>query len=301
MCLCDHGGEPCLGIIDTGSDVTIVGSDLFKKIATVSRLKKRDFKQPDKTPVTYNQQPFELHGRMDLNITFREKTMVTPVYIKMNAHDQLLLCEGVCRQLEIVRYHPDVDEVNGQKKGSSPAARVRLVQSFSLRPYQSAIVPVEAPGVRGIHLLDSYQWGDSPLCMQESILEFVQDGASSVLVTNPTGQTCRVKRGMELGTVTPALLQEQQQPSPLLGDNSEPQRADEYLHVARVYSSERAELRQECLRSCLWRILNTRWCMRKTSSSACCRIVMIPSAWRKMREVRLTLFNLSLTLQVVSH
>ena len=29
---------------------------------------------------------------------------------------------------------------------------------------------------------------------------------------------------------------------------SQPQRADEYLHVARVYSSEQAELRQECLR-----------------------------------------------------
>ena len=112
-------GEPCLGIVDTESDITIVGGDLFKKIAAVLRLKKRDFKQPDKTPVTYNQQPFELHGRMNLNITFGEKTMVTPVYIKMDAHNQLLLSEGVCRQLEIMRYHPDVDKVNGQKKGSS--------------------------------------------------------------------------------------------------------------------------------------------------------------------------------------
>ena len=55
-------GEPCLRIIDTGSDTTIVGGDLFKKIAAVSRLKKRDFRQPDKTPVTYNQQAFELRG-----------------------------------------------------------------------------------------------------------------------------------------------------------------------------------------------------------------------------------------------
>ena len=41
--------------------------------------------------------------------------MVTPVYVKMDAHDQLLLSEGVCLQLDIVQYHPEVDEVNSQK------------------------------------------------------------------------------------------------------------------------------------------------------------------------------------------
>ena len=87
-------GKPCLGIIDISSDITTVGGDLFKKIATVSRLK-RDFRQPDKTLVAYNQQPFQLHGLMDLDITFGEKTIVTPVYIKMNAHNQLLLSVGV--------------------------------------------------------------------------------------------------------------------------------------------------------------------------------------------------------------
>ena len=34
--------------------------------------------------------------------------MRTPVYIKMDAPEQLLLAEGVCRQLKIITYHPDV-------------------------------------------------------------------------------------------------------------------------------------------------------------------------------------------------
>ena len=34
--------------------------------------------------------------------------MVTPIYIKMDAPDQLLLSEGVCRQLGIVGYHESV-------------------------------------------------------------------------------------------------------------------------------------------------------------------------------------------------
>ena len=146
-------GVSCLGIIDTGSHITIIGGDLFKKTEAVARLKKRNFKQPDKAPVAYNQQPFKLHGRMDLNVAFGERTMVTPIYIKMDAHDQLLLSEGVCRQLEIIRYHPEVDEVNGLKKPEPPTVRVQFVRSFLLRPHQIAIVPVRANGVRSTHVL----------------------------------------------------------------------------------------------------------------------------------------------------
>ena len=45
---------------------------------------------------------------MDLDISFGDATMRTPVYIKMDAADQLLLSEGVCRQLGIVTYHDEV-------------------------------------------------------------------------------------------------------------------------------------------------------------------------------------------------
>ena len=54
---------------------------------------------------------------MDLDITFDGKTMCTPVYIKMDAQDQLLLAEGVCRQLGIVSYHPEVETWRGGSKG----------------------------------------------------------------------------------------------------------------------------------------------------------------------------------------
>ena len=34
--------------------------------------------------------------------------MVTPIYIRMDFEEPLLLAEGVYRQLQIVMYHPDV-------------------------------------------------------------------------------------------------------------------------------------------------------------------------------------------------
>ena len=55
----------------------------------------KDFKPPDRTPHNYDQQPFHV-GRMDLDISFLEKIMKTPVYVKMDDHEQLLLPEGVC-------------------------------------------------------------------------------------------------------------------------------------------------------------------------------------------------------------
>lgn len=90
----DLHGVPARGIVDSGADVTIINGDLFQRVATVAHLKKSAFKKPDRIPVTYDQKPFTLDGRMDLDIAFDGKTMRTAVYIKMDSRDPLLLSEG---------------------------------------------------------------------------------------------------------------------------------------------------------------------------------------------------------------
>ena len=121
-------GVPAYGVLDSGADITIIGSTLFQKVAAAARLKKRDLKKPDKTPHNYDQTPFSLDGQIDLDIAFNGKTMCTPVYINVDAHEQLLLSEGVCRQLGILSYHPAVvpwrgGKKQGQKPASSPVDR----------------------------------------------------------------------------------------------------------------------------------------------------------------------------------
>ena len=116
-------GVPAYGLIDSGADITIIGGLLFKRVATIARLKRRNFKPADKVPRTYDQQPFRLDGRMDLDITFGDRKITTPIYIKMDAHDQLLLSEGVCRQLGILHYHPDVETWRGDRRKSKQPAR----------------------------------------------------------------------------------------------------------------------------------------------------------------------------------
>ena len=78
------------GVLDTGADITIIGSTLFKKVAAVAKVKKKNFKKADKIPHTYDQKPFTLDGRMDLDIAFGDKTILTAVYMKMYATEQLL-------------------------------------------------------------------------------------------------------------------------------------------------------------------------------------------------------------------
>ena len=78
-------GVPTEGVVDTGADITIIGGDLFKRVAAVARLKKRDLKEPDRVPKTYDQRPFALDGRMELDISFGDTTVRTPVYIKMDS------------------------------------------------------------------------------------------------------------------------------------------------------------------------------------------------------------------------
>ena len=59
---------------------------------------------------TCDQKPMTLDVCIDLRITltFGEKNIVTTVYIKLIAPDQLLLSEVACHLLGFVNYHPAV-------------------------------------------------------------------------------------------------------------------------------------------------------------------------------------------------
>ena len=153
------------GVVDTGSDLTIMGKEAFKKVATVAKLKKRDFHPADKKAHSYDGKPISLDGWLQLDLMFGEYSMSTPVYVKMDADDPLLLSEGVCRQLRIVTYHPSVqerqrpegtalpktDEVSQSKtdeedRAKVPTVRVKLLNSACLLPNQCTPVQVVVEG-----------------------------------------------------------------------------------------------------------------------------------------------------------
>ena len=206
-------GFPVEGIIDSGADITIVNGDLFKKIAASARLKKKNFKPADKCPRTYNRQVFTLDGRMDLDITFGDRTMVTPVYIKMDAQDPLLLSEGVCRQLGILTYHPDVlhrgrnavkPTVASSESSDAvvPMVRVRLLQAVKLPPQHcgqfEARLEAMLEGEGALLLESSPELEGSGVWAQESLIE-PRSGTVQVVLSNPTGFTQSLEKNDVVG------------------------------------------------------------------------------------------------------
>ncbi len=158
---------------------------------------------------------------MDLDITFKGKTMCTPVYIKMDAHEQLLLSEGTCHQLGIIRYDPSVQTWRGgrrrkqpaQKPGSAriPTVRVRLVHTTRLSPRQIVVVQAQvlhpSKGKGRLFLEPKHQWESSTgLEVDSAYIEPDKRGHFSIVITNPTGHTQKIQRGTILGTATGVTL-----------------------------------------------------------------------------------------------
>ena len=84
----------------------------------------------------------------------------------MDAVDQLLLAEGVCRQLGIVSYHADVQNWEGRSKqgenhldhhGAIPLVLVNMLKSVCVLPHQSVLGTIK---------LDSEFKASAPLLLE---------------------------------------------------------------------------------------------------------------------------------------
>ena len=194
------------------------------------KLRKRDLKPADKTPRTYDQKTFRLDGRLNLDITFQERTMKTPVYVKMDAKEQLLLSEGGCRQLGIVRYHEQVSPGDNQESVCIPMVRVHLVQTVTLRPDESLMAEVRLVGEgvgggrqefrdctadRNLMLLESGEELGMKIGARitASLVKPSADGVTQVLICNSHSVTHRIPEGTEVGQAALVEIVEPEEPT----------------------------------------------------------------------------------------
>ena len=87
---------------------------------------------------------------MDLNISFGDKIMQTAVYIKMSAHDQLLLSKGVWRELEIISYHPDVRAAKTRKSPPFGTKQRGSKQDALLSPSKEGLAQLVTSNLSGL-------------------------------------------------------------------------------------------------------------------------------------------------------
>ena len=161
-------------------------------------------------PHTYDQKTFVLHGYLNLDIAFGDKTRV---YIKMDAHDELLLSEGVFRQLGIISYHPDVNakgcpQPKQEHSASVPTIRVRLLQSVRVPAGRSAIVPVQVEGGKSTMLLENDPAVEESigLRVEDVLLQPSEEGVAHLKLSNYTGFSGILREGTVVGEAVEATL-----------------------------------------------------------------------------------------------
>ena len=73
------------GLLDTDADISIMGPELFKKVAAITGIKKKQFKLrvADNLPNAYEHCTFHLDGWLDLDVTFVDKTMHAAIYLSL--------------------------------------------------------------------------------------------------------------------------------------------------------------------------------------------------------------------------
>ena len=151
--------------------------------------------------------------------------MRTPVYI----NEQLLLSEGMCRQLGIVTNHPEVQTWRGGckqlrsptakeqpgKQATVPTARVGLVKSF---PGKSTVVEVQTQHYPSKQpLLMECARAKEALSLQSRPSE---EGRAGLVISNPSSYTQEVVPAMIVGLLTKQV----QRASTLRGCTAPPKR-----------------------------------------------------------------------------
>ena len=112
---------------------------------------------------------------LSLVITFDQRVIRTPVYIKMDVHDDLLLSEGLCWQLRIITYHPKESAANADgDECIVKSVRVNLIASVRIPPCASAIATAELDdcNVRGSFLFQPVELDNfAELHLNESLIQ----------------------------------------------------------------------------------------------------------------------------------
>ena len=139
--------------------------------------------------------------------------MRTPVYVKMDAPEQLLLSEGVCRQLGVITYHTEVQPIERVKADKPtrvsktakeddcviPTVRVHLVKDVRILPNECLTTQVKLEGEiktstqSMIIEADPALLQDREVQMVDAVLQPTKDGMAQVSLINCLGLTQKLK------------------------------------------------------------------------------------------------------------
>ena len=146
--------------------------------------------------------------------------MNTLIYVKMDAQEDLLLSEGVCRQLEIVSYHPEVgghvekvaksqSVVPTISEGQVTTARVSvwLIESVKVLPRQNVLAAVQLSPVtlvKGTVLIEASDLYAryNGVQLPDTLVVPDEGGVAKVMLSNLSSGTLQIDREESIGVAT---------------------------------------------------------------------------------------------------
>jgi len=146
--------------------------------------------------------------------------MTTPVYVKMDVPEELLLSEGVCRQLGIINYHSEVKPFRTLKTGSAaetqnyerytvPMIRIITNEDVRLLPNQCVMTQVRLDGKIGASNEPLLLEGDCKLLEErgiqllDTVLHPTEEGTVQVSLVSHLGFSQKIEKGLEVGNALP--------------------------------------------------------------------------------------------------
>ena len=231
-------GVPVTGIIDTGSDITIISGELFENIVDAVQLSSETFKPANKQACAYNGQTISLDDQMDVTISFESHNIKTITYVKLQAPDQLLLSESVCQELDIVKYHSLVDSAESEvmeeshsrqkekengNKSENTIAKVKMIHTVRIPANHAAVVPIQV--VDETDETDFLLLEPNPVLGEalsiDNFLVQLHDGESTTITISNYGTTTHIlNEGDEIGTVSRVSIVDSYATDPDIPDHS---------------------------------------------------------------------------------
>ena len=141
--------------------------------------------------------------------------MKTPVYIKMDAPESLLLSEGVCRQLDIITYHREVQEGKNKheqlpKCCTVPTVRVQLKQDVRVLPNECITTQVRLESKAAMMKqqpflveTDADVMKQTKIQVFDTVLQASEDDTTQLSLLNQIGACQKIMKGADIGKATP--------------------------------------------------------------------------------------------------
>ncbi len=190
-----------------------------------------------------------------LSIEFDGKSLTTPVYLKMDSPDGLLLSEGVCRQLGIIMYHNEVRPVKTNSGKTTlrdeSLSTVPLVQ-VNLLPHQSIVAQIHCDAKEVACLIDQPERFllETGVQVEATLIEPDSRGIANVILSNPNGYSCHLSTGDVVGLSHQVTEIVPAEPANILAVMSDTERCEllrEAVGKPQKLSWEQTETLHDCL------------------------------------------------------